>query len=369
MSHPAPIIRSGQVAALRLFDIAYAIDLTRAETLAARPGGERARLATAPPKAVAFNVPPLLLPLGPVTLELGGEPQQLRARVRLYDFGIAAFELSLPVSDLTWPDFVARADALDRAVGHAADSPIWAGLLSTLHAEIAPALDRPSKAALQEDYLLATIHAFDPPLSAAEAEARIDMVPLLSGESRPLSPAARQGLLRQRFSYFEDDLVILTWDRAILIEPRRETDVADVLELVNAQLLEMRYYDERLDEELPRMYGLVAEARRTTTLLAARRYAVLARRLTAMVAEVIEVTEKVDNALQVTEDVYLARVYAAAIDTLRVPAIGAAVDRKVAIMRDTYTALYSESHANRAEVLEIAIIMLIAVEIVLSFIR
>lgn len=369
MSHAPPMIASGQIAALRLFDIAYAIDLARAESLAARPGGERARLATTPPKAVAFDVPPLLLPLGPVTLERADGPLLLQARVRLYDFGIAAFELSLPVADLTWPDFVARADALDRAVGPAAASPIWAGLLASLRTEIAPALDRPSTATLQEDYLLATIHAFDPPLSAAEAEARIDMVPLLSGETRPLSPAARQGLLRQRFSYFEDDLVILTWDRAILIEPRRDTDVADVLELVNAQLLEMRYYDERLDDELPRMYGLVEAARRTTSILAARRYAVLARRLTAMVAEVTEVTEKVDNALQVTEDVYLARVYAAAIDTLRVPAISAAVDRKVAIMRDTYTALYAESHANRAEVLEISILLLIAVEIFLSFVR
>ncbi|MDB5314786.1 MAG: hypothetical protein JWO24_630 [Rhodospirillales bacterium] len=142
-----------------------------------------------------------------------------------------------------------------------------------------------------------------------------------------------------------------------------------MLELVNAQLLEMRYYDERLDDELPRRYDLVGAAHRTTSLLAARRYSALARRLTAMVAEVTEVTEKVDNALQVTEDVYLARVYAAAIDTLRVPAIGAAVDRKVAIMRDTYTALYSESHANRAEVLEISILVLIALEIALSILR
>ena len=41
----------------------------------------------------------------------------------------------------------------------------------------------------------------------------------------------------------------------------------------------------------------------------ARRFADLARRLYTMVAEVTELTEKVDNALQVTEDVYLARIY------------------------------------------------------------
>ena len=50
---------------------------------------------------------------------------------------------------------------------------------------------------------------------------------------------------------------MLTWDRAFIYEPRRDSDVADVLEVANAQLLEMRYYDELLDAELPRMYDLI----------------------------------------------------------------------------------------------------------------
>ena len=79
--------------------------------------------------------------------------------------------------------------------------------------------------------------------------------------SRPLSDGARADLLRQRFSYYTDDLVVLTWDRAFIYEPRGDSDVADVLEIANAQLLEMRYYDELLDDELPRMYDLVEGTR------------------------------------------------------------------------------------------------------------
>ena len=73
-----------------------------------------------------------------------------------------------------------------------------------------------------------------------------------------------------------------------------------------------------------------------------------------------------DNALQVTEDVYLARVYAATIQLLRVPNVSAAVDRKLDIIRQTYTALHCEAAGGRAELLEIAILLLIAFEIVLS---
>ena len=60
------------------------------------------------------------------------------------------------------------------------------------------------------------------------------------------------------------------------------------------------------DEEEETGTDLVEATRSTWNLLAARRYAELARKLYTLVAEVTELTEKVDNALQVTEDVYLA---------------------------------------------------------------
>jgi hypothetical protein len=157
---------------------------------------------------------------------------------------------------------------------------------------------------------------------------------------------------------------VLTWDRAFVYEPRRDTDVADVIEVANAQLLEMRYYDELLDDELPRMYDLVEATRRLS--FAPRRFAQLARRLYGLVAEVTELTEKVDNALQVTEDVYLARVYASALELFRVKLVSAAVDRKLAIIRDTYAALYDEAASVRAGLMEAAVVLLIVVEIVLA---
>jgi hypothetical protein len=67
----------------------------------------------------------------------------------------------------------------------------------------------------------------------------------------------------------------------------------------------MRFYDEQLDAELPRMYDKAKAIHHAGNSLAAHRFANLARGLHTLVAEVTEITEKVDNALQVTEDVYL----------------------------------------------------------------
>jgi hypothetical protein len=368
---PELTVVAGQIVALRLFDVAYAIDLKRAETLWAGHAAGRAarsRLSGTPPKAVAFGVPPLGLVLDPVTLDLGG-PVELSVTARLYDFGAVSLALRLPVAGTRWSDYVALLNALDRTVGPGMGAAPWNRLLDLLRAVLAAALVRPAASALEEDFLLGVVQAFDTRPSATDLLAAVDLVPLLSGEQRKLSDAARKDLLRSRFSYYEDDLVVLTWDRAFIYEPRGDSDVADVLEVANAQLLEMRYYDELLDDELPRMYDLVAGTRRGLNVFASRRYAGLARRLYALVAEVTELTEKVDNALQVTEDVYLARIYAAALELFRVRMVSAAVDRKLSIIRDTYAALYDEASSSRAEVLEVAILVLILVEIVLALTR
>ena len=90
-----------------------------------------------------------------------------------------------------------------------------------------------------------------------------------------------------------------------------ETDVEYVLEFANAQLLELRYYDARLDAELPRIYDRVAEHRAGRYF---RRFTQLLADLQTLVADSTETVERAENALKVTDDVYLARIYTAALE-------------------------------------------------------
>ena len=128
-------VRSGHVTALRLFDVAHKIDLPRAEELwAKRAQGPsvRSRLVGTPPKAVSFGVPPLALELGPVALTIDAEAVQAAASVRLYDFGIAAFTLRLPVQDLTWTGFSRLVNQTDHAVGPNAATEVWDELMAAV---------------------------------------------------------------------------------------------------------------------------------------------------------------------------------------------------------------------------------------------
>ncbi len=366
-----PMVAEGHVTALRLFDLAYAIDLRQAEALWTRQAGQgaRSKLTGTPPKAVDFGDPPLglFMPALPLVLEEDGTRVEVEAAViaRLYAFGVVTLSLQIPANGLSWSGFTTRVNAVEAAIGATIPNDLWHALLDSLRGAINASLTRPNRSELVEDYLVATVTRFAGDVRAADLGPRIDLVPLLSGETRPLAESARADLLSRRFAYYTDDLVVLTWDRAFVYEPRGETDVADVIEVANAQFLQMRYYDELLDAELPRMYDLVEQTTRRVTI-GPRRFAGLARKLYTLVAEVTELTEKVDNALQVTEDVYLARVYTTALELFRVKAVSDAVDRKLAIIRDTYAALYDEAASSRAGLMEAAVVILILVEIVLA---
>ena len=113
------------------------------------------------------------------------------------------------------------------------------------------------------------------------------------------------------------------------------------------------------------MYRRAAEVRGAPVWRRGR-YAVAAHQMRTLVGEVTLITERVDNALKVTEDVYLARVYLSALELFRIKFWTGSIDRKLALMRDAYTALYDEAVATRAEWLEAAIVLLIVFEIVFA---
>jgi len=100
-----------------------------------------------------------------------------------------------------------------------------------------------------------------------------------------------------------------------------------------------------------------------------RRYSRLLAALQTRVADATELVERVENALKVTEDVHLARIYAAALEIFRGRTWRTGIDRKVAIVREAYTMLNGESLARRTEILELTIIGLIAVELILALAR
>jgi len=365
VGRPSELTLDGAAVVYRLFDIAYAIDLERAAALLAPSGPARTRPARTEAQALQIANPPVSVALGARTLTVLGVAREAELSARLFDFGVCSLQLELHTpARCGWDEFLAFAHAVERA-------PELAGIvmqeLERLRERVAPALERPALGPVTEEYVVFRIAGLRDGDSSALPAAALDddrLAHLLLGEERPLAASARSALIANRFSYYADDLVVLTWDNALVAEPKAsDRDVEFMLEFANAQLLELRVYDALLDAELPAMYDRIAAARRRTLPLPTRRFQSVLADLQTRVADVTETVERAENGLKVTDDVYLARVYGAALDLFRATAWRQGIERKLEIFRETYAMLNGEAQAARSELLEVVIIVVILAEL------
>lgn len=356
----------------RLHDIGYAIDLERVTELLIAEAPARARPERVEARAIQIANPPVAVTLGAREIRVDGEMRKARLFCRIFDFGVVSLRLEVSGDDaMPWGAFVDFGSRLDAS---GAIHAVFVEELEALRTRIAPAVERPALTPVHEEYTVFRISALalqdarQPDANAVLTDERL--APLLLGERRALATPALAELMHHRFSYYADDLVVITWENALVLEPSaHDRDVEYILEFANAQLLEFRVYDALLDAELPAMYDQVADARRRNHPLPTRRFQAVLSRLQTRVADVTETIERAENALKVTDDVYLARVYGAALELFRAAAWRRGVERKLEIVRATYAMLNGEAQVARAELLELAVLLLIVMEIVLGIIR
>ena len=361
----------GSATVYRLYDVGYSIALDQAARLLGDTTRGRVRPSRGEARAIEIRNPPLFVSIGPVEVVVGGATRPATLSANLFDFGVCSLQLRIAAPNaIAWTTF----SEFGTAVGRSSDiGTILDRELRVLLDRATPAIERPGVAPLWEEYIVFRIDRLETTGGTTPATDRLTderLVPLLLGERRPLSAAARRELVPHRFSYYDDDLTVLTWDNALVVEPRADDrDVEFVLEFANAQLLELRMYDLQLDTELPALYDRVTAARARRRPRLSGPFRRVLSDLQTRVADITETVERVENALKVTNDVYLARIYAAALELFREQAWRRGIERKLRILRETYAMLNSEAQSARAELLEIAIVLLIVAELVLAVAR
>jgi hypothetical protein len=83
-----------------------------------------------------------------------------------------------------------------------------------------------------------------------------EVAQMVVGERGPLSTQDREEILRHRMSYLEADLLVPAWSAAFPYGGNAGAEsTLDILDFANSQLLEFRYYDQRLDANLIRIYA------------------------------------------------------------------------------------------------------------------
>ena len=194
-----------------------------------------------------------------------------------------------------------------------------------------------------------------------------DIARLLRGEVEPLSTQERDEVLRHRLSYLATDLVVPSWNGAFVYDTEAGLPGAlEILEFANSQLLQFRYYDQRLDRELAQIYARL-QATRWYEPWIGRRYTAAARELHSVFIDVNELTDRTENALKLVGDVYGARLLGLAAARLGLAAWKDAVRDKLKTLDDIYRFAVDQTAMDRGEVLEAAIVLILVFELVLFF--
>jgi hypothetical protein len=213
------------------------------------------------------------------------------------------------------------------------------------------------------------VHELTEPQSAEEliASRGDDIAAMLRGERQPLSRQERSAILHHGLSYLMNDLVVPTWNAALVYDtPAGAQAALEIVEFANSQLLEFRYYDQLLDHELGAIYSLLQRPRWYDQWIGSR-YSRAARQVHALFIDVTEVTDRAENALKFTGDIYAARLFSRVADRLGLDTWKADVEGKLKTLDVIYRFAVEQSSMARGQLLELTIVLILMFELILFF--
>jgi hypothetical protein len=352
----------GRLVGLFSFDVGAEIDVERARTLLpATPADRGSRRAA--PAYVGHTTPPLRVSLGEQTVPLGRDTLPVSASMIVHEVGAITIVLTAPLAcDVaTLPDLTAT------LTGAGPLEDVARGLLDVQRARLAPAVSKLAVTEVVEDYYVIQADRLEPavPIATLLERARGPLAAALRCEPEPLSPAEVEDTLRPRLSYYPDDLAIGEWNVTVLVDPD-PWDAIDVLEYLNVQLLELRYFDALLDRRLADTYALTAVRARRLPLWNATLERTIDELATVRL-EVAAMVERLHNAFKTGGDIYLAKLHTRIAERLGLRFWEESVQRKLDVVQLRYALMLERVRAARNELLEATIVVLIVIEILMVF--
>lgn len=349
----------GKCSAVYAYEVGRSADLRRCREIfrdtATRLPEVRKRPA---PSLFGLSEHPTVWLASPAMATLCGAETEIVRRAAIYDFGCisVSLELSLAGDAAAWRDMaidlsvqsalgkLARA-TLDEAIGHISEAIVDFEVSRRFAPYFIYQLDRvPTGDAGQW-------------LAANE----LLVAQILRGESSALAEHQVKDTIQKRISYAPDDLVVIDYAASLIVDSESADTVA-VLEFANIELLSLQVLDEQLDDALATANRLIHSRTHGARNLV-RPFGKPIRKLVELTVDAAAEFEAVDNAIKLTDDHYLGRVYRLAADRFHLTGFDTDITRKLQTLWNIHTIYIERAATRRSELLEWIIILLIALEI------
>lgn len=336
-----------------LFDVADEINLDLVEALwtGRNKISSRLRLERVSADSITVKNPPVLVELGSHEMTFAGIEYLGEVKARIYDIGVISLIINFGLpEDISYEQYLDLAIAIDAMP----EEPLRE-YVDTVLDTIRPACTNLRISDFDEDFV---VYYFKDPFP------EWDFVPVLLKDKSKVSAETRQQALSNRFSY-ADDIIYLTWDSALMYDNTGSMDLPDLLEFANAQFLELRYYDNDLNNSIDKTYVEIDAANKSTKGERQAAYRLVRNNLMEIMADVSVLTSNIDNALQVTEDIFYSQVYSRYMHLLRTSVWRENINNKISVLQRSYTLLNEEVMMHRFERIGYICITILAVILIL----
>lgn len=362
-------ILSGHVAVIRLFAGAGSLNLAQSQFQLKKLGhttcylhGEP-DLRQAPPvlettlTELSYNLWVSPHPQEGLHLNKPTEPSPI---ARLYSDGIVAIQAQWPLPPATTPEdllaLMVQITALETALTEVFLA--WANdLIDKL------SLPKFRLNSLSEDYTLIVIHKVSPKIDADDLSEHLPIGQILVGDPNPLAKKERMRICQSAFSQHPGELVVVDWAAALIYGVEDPLPIANTLEFLSAQLLQLRIHDQMLEGVLGSLYS---QLDRASPLFRSAFYRRLSRTALRHFVEVSEIFERIDNALHTVDDSWLAQVHRAAVEEFALQSWQRQLRDKLELLLRINGMLADQIHTQQSLRLEWAIVALIVLEILLA---
>ena len=349
-----------------LYDVAEAIDLAKVrEFLGERAAAGPPTFPRRTPEYIRFAQPPVIEKREPLVLKSG---ERVTSWVKYHAFAVIAVEIEVPFS-CGWRELEERAS---RWMGVGDVEPLAHEIVAARLTKIGPAVFRQNESWLNESYLVINLQETGEnggePTSASELLTNCgkEIVQLIRGEEVPLASKTIEDTLQASLSYYSTDLVLVGSAAALVYDRSDDAEATMlVLEFARMQLLEFRYYDDLMSNLLSDVYTMLD--RKRNYLLSRWTLPRDAQHINAIRLDVMDLTERIDNAIKFLSDAYYARVYRLASARMGVNEYRDLVDEKLRTAGELYQFMVDQFNETRSFVLELIVMILVLLDAIMLF--
>jgi len=346
------------------YDVGEAFDLNKLRSLSDPRGGPtQPDFPRRTPEYVRFENPPIAEPSEPLTLRSG---EKVMCSIKYYEYAIVEVQLEVAFEG-SWDALLAQtARWMDAPDIDPEVRPVVQRHLQRTSA----AIIRPREEWFQENYLVVDLHPIKNAQGALLGGDTIvstygeQIGQLLRGEQAPLSRSTNDRLLQGSLSYYSTDLLVIGFNAALVYDrPEEAVRTIQILEYARVQLLEFRYYDNFMNRVLADVYNNLDK--KQNVLLSRWALPREANRLNTIRLDVMDLTERIDNAIKFVSDSFYALAYRTAANRAGVPEYRDLVEKKLATARELYDFMMAQFNETRLFLLEAAITILCLLDVLL----